>query len=205
MRELLNKKLYRVRVTDLAVADPFELEAFGVPISLNDKGKKRPELNNTRIVSLSIERMIGVFTSGHQIAVLNPDECVEIYNTLEDYIRTDGLEAVTSLNYVKEENTDVFLEEAEMFAESIFSLNKRGVVRDKVLAPKAFDIGFDKIIPSKPTKTTIRASDHLLDNELSTHIGNVPSFTRRVDEAEIDIDSVERTPLYNPITPINIK
>lgn len=130
------RTLYKVRVPKIAIYSPEELEYYGMPVTVINKGERIQKYNNEETECyLNISQMIEVYRKGYRIQLLFQDDLVEIYKILEEYLReTQG--GIENLNRQGEEVDVEYLSDIDRFAAEIFGLNRHEIVDTTINKPR---------------------------------------------------------------------
>ena len=128
--------LYKVRVPKIALYSPEELEYFGMPVSVINRGEKIKKYSNEETICyLKIEQMIDIFRQGYRIELLVDADFMEIYNALERFLRDTQSSYIENLNRKGYEVEDSYLADIDRFASEMFGLNRYEIVDEKVNKP----------------------------------------------------------------------
>lgn len=145
----LPTKLYRVRIPTIATYSEAELDLYGIPNSYKNGVPIKNDHLEMSTVELPIARLIDVYENGYPIKIVDEKDSVEIYNSLEQYIKDWSADLRTSPNmrYAKVDNDYLLL--IERFISEIFDHNRTKVLKEVLKANQ----GYDMSVGFMPTST----------------------------------------------------
>ena len=191
MKNILNDKLYKVRVPMIATYSQEELEAFGLPIGMTEK-KIYPVYNELVTIMLTIESMIDIYRKGYKLYLTSQDDINEVYTKIDNYL-TGESEVYTGRRFnkrVNEEDEDIRLE-IDKFANEIFTYNKPTIVLASIRPDKGIggrlNLMHTNNVATTPVSNPLESSIKIDDD-----INYVKNVTMTHEITEVDLSKIQR-------------
>lgn len=138
----LPDKLYAVTVPSIAVYSPEELELYGLPMTVvNNETLQRDYNSSYTHACLPLDKIIDIFNMGFSISLRNPNDVVEIYNTLENYLNDIDRTVRTTINTPKFKEDR--LQDIDRFLSTMFELNKHKITVSTITLKNGYSLGLD--------------------------------------------------------------
>lgn len=219
----LPNKLYAVTVPTIVTYSQEELELYGLPMTVvNNETLQRDYNTSYTHVCLPLDRIIDIFNMGFSITLRNPNDVVEIYNTLENYLHDIDHTVRTSINRPKFKEDR--LQDIDRFLTTMFELNKHKITTSTITLKNGYSLGLDNplgyginneenkpevnfvpryggkydgppTIPINPMPRTFVPNDETLQNNQNS--GGVTTINYIQNNApEINFDKIRRTSKY---------
>jgi len=151
--DVLDTKLYKVRVPVIATYSDFDIEVMGVARKYENGSYGKPDYDTPVIVMFSIRRILNTFTKGLPVYLVDRDKLEDLRYTLEEYLANRGSSNGRHRRYANEDE----LETINEFLEEMFDYNKESIVEQAFDFGKGFDLN---IVDFNSTPLTdVKASD----------------------------------------------
>lgn len=196
----LPNDLYAVRVPRIATLTDEELEIFGLPITTVNNGMHVRERDFISCM-LNLRRLIEIYQNGYPIYLRDPKDMVKLYESLEEYIRSNGTEEFDPnkplvINKPKDPVDEEWLSTIESFLNEIFRLNKGSLLQDQLDALAGMNFVFDGMTIGNAnvnilSNTFDNSSFNVEHSALDTNIGHMYNYSTMPN---INFNNIERKP-----------
>jgi len=126
----LPTKLYLVRVPIIATYSQAELDLYGIPTDFIDGKEQKESYKEFTNAMIPIASMINMYENGYPIKIINHNDSVEIYNSLEKYLKDWSVDFRYSPNMKVDTIDKDRLELIDKFLTEVFDFNKGSIVKD---------------------------------------------------------------------------
>lgn len=138
----LPTKLYEVTIPSIFTYSQEELEIYGLPMTVvNNETLQRDFTTSYSHVCLPLKRIIEIFNMGASIKLRNPDDLVEIYNSLEKYLNDTHDMLNNTIHKPKFQEDE--LQDIDRFLSSMFELNKHKITLSSLKFESAYSLGLE--------------------------------------------------------------